>query len=175
MYLCQRLNCTTTNQPLSGRDGALKAADSGVTGGYKASYSFCQGCEHPCLWMCSWNAKKQHSNVTSAWLIFQTLFPQMACFHRMPGGINVTVSDWKRQGYGKKFIFIKKDWWHVKLLFWHWGELRQWLNLTRKHFINIYNDLVNYQKPYFDIGFHNSYFDKHVNVTTYMLPSSSDE
>lgn len=49
VFSCQRLGCTTTNQPLSGRDGALKAADSGMTGGYKASCNFCQGYDHQCL------------------------------------------------------------------------------------------------------------------------------
>lgn len=55
VYSCQRLDCTATNQPLSGKDGVLKAAASGRTDGYRAGCNFCQGYNHPCLWMSNWN------------------------------------------------------------------------------------------------------------------------
>lgn len=51
VYSCQGLDCTATNQPLSGKDGAPKAAASGGTGGRRAGCNFCQGPHHPCLWM----------------------------------------------------------------------------------------------------------------------------
>lgn len=35
VYSCQRLDCTASNQPLSGEDGALRAAASGGTDGYR--------------------------------------------------------------------------------------------------------------------------------------------
>lgn len=47
VYSCQRLDCTASNQPLSGKDGALKATASGGTDGYRAGCDFCQGYVHP--------------------------------------------------------------------------------------------------------------------------------
>lgn len=60
VYSCQRLDCTATNQPLSG-----EAAASGRTGGYRAGCNFCQGYNHACLWMSYRNVVGVESAVMS--------------------------------------------------------------------------------------------------------------
>lgn len=121
VYSCQGLDCTATNQPLSGKDGALKAAASGRTGGRRAGCNFCQGPDHPCLWMSNRNVVgvgKHPWDHSATWLIFPNCARldkaeyDLSVFTGCQRGINITVSDKKKKEerleYWNKLTFIKQ-------------------------------------------------------------------